>query len=412
MATEVLMPKQGQSVETCLILKWRKKEGEAVKAGEVLVEVETDKATFEVEAPADGVLLKTYFKEGEDVPVLTRIATIGRPGELETAAAAPAAPPPAAAAPGAVPPAAPGAVPSTRLPARSELRPASSPQGRLRISPRARKLAAAEGLAPDGLQGSGPKGRILERDVRAALQARPVDGAAATAAPVEEIPLRGVRKVIAARMLESITGTAQYSLHAFASAEALQAYRERLKASPEGLGLRGISLNDLVMFAVARVLLRYRDMNSHFLGDRILRFAEVHLGFAVDTPRGLMVPVIRGASGLSLRALAGEARRLAQACLEGKATPDDLAGATFTVSNLGALGIESFTPILNPPQVAILGVGGVQLRPVQRGGAVAFVPSLALSLTANHQVVDGAPGARFLKGLREVLESFDLLLAD
>jgi pyruvate dehydrogenase E2 component (dihydrolipoamide acetyltransferase) len=212
-------------------------------------------------------------------------------------------------------------------------------------------------------------------------------------------------------MLESIASTAQYTLNGSASAEAILAYREKLKGGPQALGLREVSLNDLVMYAASRVLSRFRELNSHFTGERILRFEQVHLGFAVDTPRGLMVPVIRHASLRSLREIAAEARRLRELCLAERIGPDDLSGATFTVTNLGALGVESFTPILNPPQVAILGVGGIRLQPVEREGSVAFQPRIGLSLTANHQVVDGAPAARFLAALREALERFELLLA-
>ena len=191
----------------------------------------------------------------------------------------------------------------------------------------------------------------------------------------------------------------------------MQALRQRLKASPEALGLREVTVNDLVLFAVSRTLTRFPDLNALFLDKSLRRFTPVHLGFAVDTPRGLLVPVIRHADSLSLRALSQAARRLAQAAQDGKATPDDLSGGTFTVTNLGSLGIESFTPVLNPPQVAILGVGSIQLKPVDADGEAQFIPHLGLSLTINHQVVDGAPGARFLHAVTQAIASLDLLLA-
>jgi pyruvate dehydrogenase E2 component (dihydrolipoamide acetyltransferase) len=225
------------------------------------------------------------------------------------------------------------------------------------------------------------------------------------------IPVKGTRKIIAARMLESLTTTAQLTLNASADARALQAYRKRLKESDEALGVRNVTINDLVMLAVARTLRTFPDINALFDGETITQHKRVHLGFAVDTPRGLLVPVIRDAQMRSLKALADDSRRLAAACQAGKALPDDLTGGTFTVTNLGAFGIESFTPVLNPPQVAILGVGNITLKPVEVDEAVQFIPHIGLSLTINHQVVDGAPGARFLQAVSRNLAQIDLLLA-
>ena len=443
MAHEVILPKQGQSVETCLILGWKKKVGEQVQEGEALVEVETDKASFEIPAPVSGTLLAVYHEQGEDVPVLAPLALIGQAGEAATAPAAPTPATPQSAAKAAEPTPTSAAAIRRDQPAARGNAPGRRP---LPISPRARRLAersglsAAEavGLLPQG-RGSGPGGRILERDVHQALKARRVEPAARrdtpTAAPraaspafaaefpgpVTEVPVKGVRKIIAERMLASLAGSAQYTLQAWANAEVLTAYRQRLKASDESLGLRGITIGDMVNYAAARTLAGHPEANAHFAEGRILQFARVHLGFAVDTPRGLLVPVIRNADSLSLKRLAAEGARLAQACQEGTVSPEALSGGTFTVSNLGALGIEFFTPVLNPPQVAILGVGGIQLRPVQDPAAaaspgfepcgVAFRPHLALSLTANHQVLDGAPAARFLAELARNIENIGLLLA-
>jgi pyruvate dehydrogenase E2 component (dihydrolipoamide acetyltransferase) len=460
MAFEVILPKQGQSVETCQILGWKKKVGEQVQEGEALVEVETDKASFEIPAPVSGTLLAVYHQQGEDVPVLAPLALIGKAGEavgpLPTTAA-PSAPPIAQAAPAGAAAAVPGAQPSA--PARRAGGAPASPgfapligRRRTAISPRARRLAERSGLSaaeaatalPQG-RGSGPGGRILERDVRQALQARgttakpaakpgeagamPTKPAAADfPGPVTEVPVKGVRKVIAERMLASLAGSAQYTLHAWANAEILTAYRQRLKTSDEGLGLREITIGDLVNFAAARTLAGHPEVNAHFAEGRILQFARVHLAFAVDTPRGLIVPVIRNADCLSLKRLAAEGARLEQACQDGNVSPEALSGGTFTVTNLGPQGIVFFTPVLNPPQVAILGVGGIELRPVPdaakpgdagaaAGGAkpgedgVAFRPHIALSLTANHQVLDGAPAARFLAELARNIENLGLLLA-
>jgi pyruvate dehydrogenase E2 component (dihydrolipoamide acetyltransferase) len=340
-------------------------------------------------------------------------------------------------------------------------------------------MAAAEGLHLAGLSGSGPGGRIIERDVAAALADRaPMtpaaraeavkrgvetpsvgtgiggrvtvedvqrlaagggtaaasDAAAGTGAaaasaagagaaapeaadlefpgPATDITVRGVRKLTAERMLHSLQSTAQLTLNSSADARALQSYRKKLKNSDEERGLTGITLNDLVLYAVTRVLPRYPELNSHFLGDTIRRFEHVHLGFAVDTERGLMVPTIRFADRLTLKQLAAESRRLATACHQGTIESDELAGATFTVTNLGNLGIESFTPVLNPPQAGILGVSAITPQPTYQGEEVVHIPSLSLSLTIDHQAVDGAPGARFLKALAEAIGEFELLLAE
>lgn len=327
------------------------------------------------------------------------------------------------------------------------------------VSPRARNLAAREGLELAGLAGSGPGGRVIERDVVAALASRPklsplaqaklAEGGmvapergsgprgrvmardlrpAAEAAEGRQVDketreikktteeevvaerLAGVRKVIAERMLASLQTTAQLTLNASADARALQALRNRFKASPESFGLQGVTINDLILLAVSRTLPQHPDLNAHFKGDTITRFRRVHLGVAVDTPAGLMVPVIRGADQLSLRQISQEAKRLVAACQARRVTPDELTGGTFTVTNLGGLGIESFTPVLNPPEVAILGVGNISLKPVQAGQEVQFTPHIGLSLTINHQVVDGAPAARFLQALGQALAGIDLLL--
>ncbi len=204
-------------------------------------------------------------------------------------------------------------------------------------------------------------------------------------------PVRGVRKVIAERMLASLQTTAQLTLNASANARALQALRVRFKNSSDAFGLQGVTINDLLLFALSRALPVHPDLNALFVGDAIRRYGPVHLGIAVDTPRGLLVPVIRNADRLTLKQLAGEAKRLAGAAQEGRSAPDDLTGGTFTVTDLGAFGVESFTPVLNPPQVAILGVGNINLKPMaDTEENIAFIPHIALSLTINHQVVDGS----------------------
>jgi pyruvate dehydrogenase E2 component (dihydrolipoamide acetyltransferase) len=420
MATPIIMPKQGQSVESCIIVGWKKRAGDAVKIGDIVCEVETDKATFEVESPATGTLLAIFFEAGSDVPVLTPIAAVGSPGEnVESMRSGGLAGAAATPAPATAP------VAATKLSTASAAPVLPQLAGKIMASPRAKALAAARGVSLARLHGSGPGGRIIERDVAgaqagaqagapaASRAAAPAGAVAAVAAgPVTEIKVSGVRKLIAQRMLASITTTAQLTLNSFADARALQDLRRKFKASPEPMGLRDVTINDMVLFAVARALLAHPDLNAHFTGDLIRQYASVHLGFAVDTPRGLMVPVIRNADSLGLRAVAAEAARLAAGCREGGLSPDEMAGATFTLTNLGSLGVTSFTPVLNPPQVGIIGIGAITPGPViAADGSVSFIPQIGLSLTINHQAVDGAPGARFLQTLASSIAGFDLLLA-
>jgi pyruvate dehydrogenase E2 component (dihydrolipoamide acetyltransferase) len=245
---------------------------------------------------------------------------------------------------------------------------------------------------------------------------------------VREVKVTGIRKLIAERMLASLQTTAQLTMHTAADARTLQALRKKFKESPEQMGLRDVTINDMVLYAVSRVLPLYPDMNALFAGDTIRVYAAVHLGFAVDTPKGLMVPVIRNAHALSLRDVARESARLVDGCRNGGITPEEMAGGTFTVTNLGTFGVRGFTPVLNAPQVGILGVGAIAPGPVMEEdgaksaeyvgtksaeyvGTVSFIPQIGLSLTINHQVVDGAPGARFLQALAVDIARFDLLLA-
>ena len=491
------MPRQGQSVEACTIVRWLKQPGENVGSGEVLCEIETDKAAFEVESTASGTLLAQFAPEGEEVPVLTPIAAVGEPGEAvptpsatDTPAlaaadggstpaaggasgAGPGASPPAAPAPVAAPGAAvpdpagtgaPGAAAEASVAATGAA--ASTRRGGPAISPRARRRAGELGVDYATVSGSGPRGRIIERDVVAAAAARPALTAAARAAvaagaevpavgsgiggrvtladlaapavpaapaapagveavapeQVESVPVTGVRRLISERMRQSLLDTAQLTMHASADAEALVAYRARLKSSAEHLQLGQVTINDLILFAVARTLPQFPQLNAVVRGDaggdRIERHRDVHLAFAVDTERGLVVPVINAAHQLSIAGLAARAHELAAATQAGSISPDLLQGGTFTVTNLGALGVESFTPILNLPQVAILGVGALALKPVaadltQPGPPqeVSYRRHLGLSLTIDHRVVDGAPAARFLQALAAAIADIDLLAA-
>jgi pyruvate dehydrogenase E2 component (dihydrolipoamide acetyltransferase) len=383
MAIAVEVPKLGNTVEECLIARWAKHKGDAVSEGELLAEIETDKATFEVTAPARGTVLETFFEEGALVPVFTNLLVIGEPGE----SAEPFRP----GAQGAVE-AKPAAVEAK---AQTTVRHAEPANGAAAVSPRARRFAKRHGVNADGVRGSGPGGRVLERDLRGLAEMR---GAPPRAS--------GIREKIARRMRESLANTAQYTLHAWADAGGLLRIRARVKNSPH---LPDVNLNDLVCFCAVEALLETPEVNAEFIEGRIQVHGEVHLGFACDTPRGLLVPVVRSAQDLGIDELAGRVKTLAAQAVAGSIAPDDLAGATFTVSNLGAFGVTSFTPLLNPPQVAILGVGAVEVRPVRRHGAVEFIDAIALSLTCDHQAIDGAPGARFLRAVREKIEDIEAL---
>jgi pyruvate dehydrogenase E2 component (dihydrolipoamide acetyltransferase) len=276
-----------------------------------------------------------------------------------------------------------------------------------KMTPLAKSMVATGEFAAPAA-GSGVSGRIMSKDLVTETAAVPTT---AMADDVEVIQVKGVRKVIAQRMWESLQSTAQLTLNASADARALLAYRKRLKNSDEALGLQKVTINDLILFAVSRTLPLYPEVNALFTEDTISQYKNVHLAVAVDTPRGLVVPVIRNVQALSLKQMAEQAKRLAAGAMDGSVSPDELTGGTFTVTNLGSLGIESFTPILNPPQVGILGVGNINLKPVDVGGEVEFIPHIGLSLTINHQVVDGAPAARFLQTLSQRLAELELLLA-
>jgi len=472
MATPVLMPKQGNTVEECVLTSWHKKVGEQVAAGEVVAEIETDKASFEIEAPVAGEMLATFFAEGDLVPVLVNIGVIGTAGESVDQFRPDAAPAVAAdsAAGAAAAPAAPAApalsADVAAAPTAVAAAAAAVSPGNAALSPRARRYMQEHPADLTAVAGSGPGGRVLEQDVKAAPRLSPVAAAlqkqgqgtpagggsglagmivgsdmrsgadiaaavvaatvpvtaaaaaaAASAAPGsaaaadETVVLSNMRKVIAKRMLQSLSSTAQYTLNASADATALLALRQRIKSQSQSLALANINLNDMVLYAVVQTLQRHPQLNATFNAGKLVQHKSIDLGFACDTERGLLVPVLRNAQALTLAQLAVQAKQLAQQAIAGKLSGDDLSGGTFTVSNLGNLGVMSFTPVLNAPQVGILGVGGVELKPVRRNGEVVFCEHMNLSLTCDHQVVDGAPGARFLQTLVAIIENFDLALA-
>jgi pyruvate dehydrogenase E2 component (dihydrolipoamide acetyltransferase) len=414
MATPILMPKQGNSVESCLIVAWKKQKGESVSVGDILCEVETDKAVMDVESTASGVLLETFFAEGADVPVQTVIAVVGDPGEDVTSFA-----PAGASQTNNTVSVVPMPEIETQMTAISLSASSKAKSDFIGISPRAKRLASEKGVAVAGLQGTGPGGRVLERDIITALANQAPAQTSLSTTPhtshltphdYEAIPLQGVRKRIAERMLTSLQTTAQLTLNAWADARELLETRSIIKKNAEKFAFPNITINDLVLFGVAKTLLQHLDLNATFENDTIYKHKNVHLGFAVDTPRGLLVPVIKDAHQLKLPALALAAKQLASDSLEAKVKPDALQGGTFTVSNLGSFGVENFTPVLNLPQVAILGVGTITPKAVLKDNETQTHPHIALSLTVNHQVVDGAPAARFLQSLGQNLASISSLL--
>ena len=420
MATPVEVPKLGNTVEECLIAKWRKHKGEQVSAGEVVAEIETDKATFEVTAPADGTLLETFFDEGALVPVFTNLFVIGEAGESVDAFRPKGAAAPAATE--ATPTATPDAPKADRPAARPAPAASSGP-----LSPRARRFAAEHDFHPEAVTGSGPAGRVLEEDLRQQFYQSPRVSSLANKRIAEGMEIggegsgtggmvlssdlvppatrvSGIRATIGRRMRESLATTAQYTLHTSANAGRLLLMRAKIKAST---GVPDININDLVTFCAIQALLDVPDVNVEFIDGKVYRHREIHIGFACDTPRGLMVPVVRDAHTLTAGQLSVKMKELTAQAVKGTVSPDDLSGGTFTVSNLGGLGIESFTPVLNPPQVAILGVDSIQLKPVRREGRIEFIDAIGLSITFDHQVIDGAPGARFLKVVKEKIENVE-----
>jgi len=455
MVTEVILPKLGQTMEEGTIVEWLKQEGDPIQRGEVLFMVETDKATLEVEATARGFLRKILVPVGETVSVLTVVALITRKADEDIAAYEPQF-----------------RVSGSEFQVDEAAQPEAfkpktlKPETRIFASPRARRLAREKGVDLALVTGSGPSGRIVERDVLAYLEQRPrpepcpelrrraVEGpkatptavktaatlgvdlvavsgtgvssrvmkadVTATAQPVlpaeelavESAPLTGLRRIIAERMAASARETARVTLVIEADATAFVETREQLKADVADEWGFAPGYNDLLGLIVARALREFPYMNARLSADgqATERLSAVNLGVAVDTERGLLVPVIRDAHQKSLRAFGSEFRALVERARAGKSLPDDLTGGTFTITNLGMYEVDAFTPIINPPEAAILGVGRIQPKPVVCDGEIVARQMWTLSLTFDHRVVDGAPAARFLQRIKQLVENPYLLL--
>ncbi len=435
MATVVIMPRQGQSVESCVITSFQKKVGDTVEKGEVLFSYETDKSSFDEPAPVSGKILAVFREEGDDVPCLENVLVIGNDGEDFSQF---------------IPKSEGDSAPAPAVEEKVEVKveqaeaPVVTNVDATSISPRARMLADKTGADLLKAVPTGPNGRIIERDVQKlvdmgltvssaakgeytqAVEGSGINGkvilsdlnkapeaqavATAVAPEYEDVKLPNVRKVIAKSMHASLSTMAQLTLNASFDATKLMAMRASLKAGAEALGLNNITLNDMVLYAVSRVLRNHKDLNAHYLDDKMRYFSGVHLGVAVDTDRGLLVPTVFNADKLSLNEMSIAAKAVIKDAQSGKINPDLLKGASFTVTNLGSLGVESFTPVINPPQTGILGVCTITRRVKQVNGVDVFYPAMGLSLTFDHRALDGAPAARFLKDVCFALENFDLLL--
>ena len=451
MAVVVILPKQGQSVESCIITEIKKKKGDSVKKGDVLFSYETDKASFEEESPVDGVVLECFYQDGDEVPVLLNMMVIGQPGEdysallgeevrgkeqevskeeqevrgkeQVTVEAEPNQP--------------------VNLPIAIGI----TNQLTSFVSPRAKNLAAKESIETSQLAGSGPKGRVIEKDIQAVLENRPKmtplakqiaaqdkiqpqqgsgSGLAGTAKSTdlqavtntvygvdfEDKKISNMRKLIAKAMHSSLQNSAQLTHHLGADARRMMELRKKIKKAMEaGTLTTNITINDMVCFAVIKALKKFPNVNSHFLDDTMRLFNKVHLALAVDTERGLMVPVVRNADDLSIIGLANQFKEIANGCRKGGISPELLASeaGTFTVSNLGNYGVEMFTPVINLPQTAILGVNTIIPRPKDLGdGVYAFVPYIGLSLTYDHRALDGGEATRFLKQIAIEIETLEI----
>lgn len=403
MATRIDMPQLGLTMEKGTILQWLKTEGEKLEKGQPVVLIQTEKVEYEVEAPATGTLLKVVAKEGEELPVGAPMGILGQAGE-DVSAVLPGAP------------AAPALKPETqeasvvaRTAAAVAAPPVRAPGDRVKISPVAKKLAQEHGIDIATLTGTGPEGRIVREDVERAIATRGAPSAKrqalgeVTAVP-EVIPLSGIRKVIFDRMGQSSREVARVTL--FADADMTEVVRLRQEKGAEWERRFGIkpSYSDLIHLAVAKALREEPRINCRLDGQGVRVRKEVNLAFAVDLGEGLVAAVIKDADRKSLGDLARAAGDLAERARSGRLTPDDMADGTFTVTNLGGLGVEYFTPIINPPQAGILGVGKILEKPVVLGGGIHIRSMMTLSLVFDHRLIDGAPAAKFLAKVKELLE--------
>jgi pyruvate dehydrogenase E2 component (dihydrolipoamide acetyltransferase) len=406
------MPKLSDTMVEGTIARWKKKQGDAIETGDILAEVETDKATMEMEAFDDGVLKEIYVSDGGVAKVGEKVALILAEGE--TAEAAAAAPAPKAEPTAGAKPAEPQAAPAAAAPA------AAAPTGaRVKASPLAKKIAAERGIALEGIQGTGPGGRVVAEDI-------PEKGAAPAAAPApapppkiqaaagkgdQRVPLSGMRRVIAERLLASKTQLPHFYLSIEVDASALMRLRKELNSANESAGLPKLTINDFVLLAVARAASSHPYINASFAGDAIIQYGSVNISVAVAVDEGLVTPVIRDAHKLSLKEISSTVKDFAKRARDKKLKPEEYQGGTITVSTLGAYGIEEFFAIINPPQAAILAVGTIVKKPVVNAkNEIVVGERMTITLSCDHRVVDGAVGAEYLGTLRKLIENPALML--
>ncbi|MBS4729332.1 2-oxo acid dehydrogenase subunit E2 [Mycobacterium sp. SM1] len=400
---EVLMPRLSDTMQEGVIGSWLKHQGDPVHKGDVLAEIETDKATMELEAYDEGILTRILVAEGTTVPIGTPIAvidsTMGAPGAAAETPSAPAAPG-APTAPRSAPPAAPPPGPA----------PADTA---VRATPLVRRLAREHGIDLATITGSGPEGRIIRADIDKAIAAASAAQPAARPAPVtppaqagpdtEEIPLTRVRRLTAQRLAESARQAPHFYLTRVVHADALLAFRSQINAELAATGIK-VSVTDLLVKACAQALITHPEVNSSWGETRLLRHRRVHIGVAVAVADGLIVPVLHDADRKTLSQLSREAHALAERARSGRLSLEEISGATFTISNLGMYGVDQFTAVINPPQAAILAVGAATESPIVRDGRLTVGTTLALTLAIDHRVLDGATGAQFLADLTTLLQ--------
>ncbi|MGB0409576.1 MAG: dihydrolipoamide acetyltransferase family protein [Opitutales bacterium] len=430
MATLIDMPKLSDTMTVGTLVKWLKNEGDPVSNGDMIAEVETDKATMEVECFDDGVLLKQYCAEGAEVEVGGAIAAIGEADEqAPDAGSAPAPATPAAEEVKAAPtPATPAAAPAPASPERVEAAapaPQASAGDRIKASPVARKIAAEKGIDLSTLQGSGPGGRILKEDVLNAtpLAAAPTPATAAPATPAPpaatlealEMPVSNMRKSIAKALVASKTQAPHFYLQIEVDGAPLAALRKALNAKladlPKEHGGTKFTVNDLTLKAAAEAVRRVPAINRSWEGDTIKQHANVHLAFGVAIDDGLVTPVIRAAETKGLREIGAEARVLIKKARDKKLAPDEMSGSTLTVTNLGMFGISDFYGIINPNNAAILSIGATIKKPVVNDkDEIVIGQTMKIGLSGDHRTIDGAVGAQYLQALKEILETPALML--
>ena len=424
MATKVVMEALSPTMEEGRLVKWTRKEGEAVKTGDTLAEVETDKAVMELVARADGQLLKISVPEGATVPVGNVVAYIGAPGESVGDGAAKAAPA-VSAQPSA---ASPQPSAESRQPPAVNRQPAISPPAlpqavaapptadaaRVKASPLARRIARDTGVDLKLVTGSGPGGRVVKRDLEGAAARAPASAVAPVvavvpralgAAPYEDVPLTQIRKTIAKRLATSLGPIPHFFLTTEVDMERAAEARTALNVQLEHGGGGKISFNDIIVKATALALVKHRACNAWFQEDHIRYWNDVHIGMAVAIPDGLITPVIRQADLKSLAQIGAEAKELAQRARDRHLKPEEYTGATFSVSNLGMFDIDQFTAVINPPEAGIIAVGSITERPVVVDGAIAPRKRVRITMSCDHRVIDGATGAAFLQTLQQMLEN-------